>query len=61
MSSPTPKRTIKPAHMANSALAPAGHVDIASWIITGALLLLVLWLRMLPALLAGLLVYELVQ
>ena len=35
--------------------------EIAAWIITGALLLAVLPLRLLPALLAGLLVYELVH
>jgi predicted PurR-regulated permease PerM len=35
--------------------------EIAAWIITGALLVAVLPLRLLPALLAGLLVYELVH
>jgi hypothetical protein len=35
--------------------------EIAAWIITGALLIAVLPLRLLPALLAGLLVYELVH
>ena len=34
---------------------------IAAWIITGTLLIAVLPLRLLPALLAGLLVYELVH
>jgi len=37
------------------------HADIAAWILTGAALLLVLLLHMLPALLAGLLVYDLVH
>ncbi len=34
---------------------------MASWVIAGATLLLVLWLHLLPALFAGLLVYELVH
>src|SRR5207244_11273700 len=35
--------------------------DIAAWILTGVLLVLILSLHLLPALLAGLLVYELVH
>lgn len=37
------------------------HAEIASWIIAGVALVLVLRLRLLPALLAGLLVFELVH
>jgi predicted PurR-regulated permease PerM len=36
-------------------------IDIASYVLAGVALAIVLWLRMLPALFAGLLVYELVQ
>jgi predicted PurR-regulated permease PerM len=36
-------------------------VEIASWLLAGAALFLVLWLHLLPALLAGLLVYQLVH
>jgi predicted PurR-regulated permease PerM len=39
----------------------ARSYDIAAWLLTGAALLLVLQLHLLPALLAGLLVYELVH
>ena len=39
----------------------ASRIDIAAWVIAGGLLLLVLLLHLLPALLAGLLVYELVH
>jgi predicted PurR-regulated permease PerM len=35
--------------------------DIAAWLLAGGALLLVLWLHLLPALLTGLLVYELVH
>lgn len=35
--------------------------DVASWILAGVVLLLVVWLQLLPAMLAGLLVYELVH
>jgi predicted PurR-regulated permease PerM len=44
--------------------APIGtptRYEIAAWILAGGALLLVLWLHLLPALLAGLLVYELVH
>ena len=40
---------------------PATRPEIAAWLIAGAVLFLVLWLHLLPALLAGLLVYELVH
>jgi predicted PurR-regulated permease PerM len=40
---------------------PANRVTIAAWLLTGGALLLVLKVRLLPALLAGLLVYELVH
>ena len=40
---------------------PATRPEIAAWLIAGTLLFLVLWLHLLPALLAGLLVYELVH
>jgi predicted PurR-regulated permease PerM len=40
---------------------PPDFPDIASWCLAAAVLLLVLWLHLLPALLAGLLVYELVH
>ncbi len=40
---------------------PSRAVSTASYVLAGLALLLVLWLRLLPALLAGLLVYELVQ
>jgi predicted PurR-regulated permease PerM len=40
---------------------PARSYDIAAWLLTGGALLLVLPLHLLPALLAGLLVYELVH
>ena len=43
------------------ARAPSSSIRIASYLLTAAALLLILGLRMLPALLAGLLVYELVQ
>jgi predicted PurR-regulated permease PerM len=43
------------------ALHPALSYDIASWLLVGAALLLVLPLHLLPALLAGLAVYEVVQ
>ena len=42
-------------------LAPATRYTIAAWIAAAALLFLTLHLRLLPALLAGLLVYELVH
>ena len=41
--------------------SPSLRYAIAAWIIAGCLLVLVLYLRLLPALLAGLLVYELVH
>jgi predicted PurR-regulated permease PerM len=44
-----------------STLSVSPAVRIASAVLAGVALLLVLWLRLLPALLAGLLVYELVQ
>ena len=47
--------------MANPAGNRALRHDIAAWIIAGVLLLLVLYLGLLPALLAGLLVFELVH
>ena len=40
---------------------PLAAPEIASWCLIAAALLLVLWLHLLPALLAGLLVYELVH
>lgn len=40
---------------------PPSPADLASWCLMFATLLLVLWLHLLPALLAGLLVYELVH
>jgi predicted PurR-regulated permease PerM len=40
---------------------PPDFPEIASWCLAAAALLLVLWLHLLPALLAGLLVYELVH
>jgi predicted PurR-regulated permease PerM len=40
---------------------PGRRHEIAAWVVTGALLVAVLPLRLLPALLAGLLVYELVH
>ena len=40
---------------------PAGSYDIVSWLLTGVALFLVLPLHLLPALVAGLVVYELVQ
>ena len=40
---------------------PAGSYDIVSWLLTGMALFLVLPLHLLPALVAGLVVYELVQ
>ena len=40
---------------------PPAASELASWCLIGAALLLVLWLHLLPALLAGLLVYELVH
>jgi predicted PurR-regulated permease PerM len=45
---------------------PAGRaapsaIEIASWCVTAASLVLVLWLHLLPALLAGLLVFELIH
>jgi predicted PurR-regulated permease PerM len=42
-------------------LPPPTRSEIAAWIIAGFALLTVLWLHLLPALLAGLLVYELVH
>jgi len=42
-------------------LRPPDQTEIASWCIAAAFLPLVLWLHLLPALLAGLLVYELVH
>ncbi len=42
-------------------IPPATRYEIAAWIITGTALFLVLYLHLLPALLAGLLVYELVH
>ena len=47
--------------MDRSSLERPTRYDIAAWILTGVALLLVLQLRLLPALLAGLLVYELVH
>ena len=47
--------------MDRSPIGNPTRYEIASWILTGALLLLVLELHLLPALLAGLLVYELVH
>lgn len=47
--------------MTPSKFAPVSRVDIASWIIAGGLLLLLLPLHLLPALVAGLTVYELVH
>lgn len=41
--------------------APHPRVDIAAWILAGATLLLVLRLHLLPALLAGLLIFQLVH
>jgi predicted PurR-regulated permease PerM len=41
--------------------SPPLRYAIAAWVIAGCLLVLVLYLRLLPALLAGLLVYELVH
>src|SRR4030095_12216101 len=45
---------------------PAGRaspsaIEIASWCVTAASLVLVLWLHLLPSLLAGLLVFELIH
>jgi predicted PurR-regulated permease PerM len=45
----------------DSAHHPASRYDIAAWLIATAALVAVLWLHLLPALLAGLLVYELVH
>jgi len=47
--------------MDRPAVIGATKYDIASWILTAVVLLLVVRLRLLPALLAGLLVYELVH
>ena len=44
----------------NQPAAPATRVEVASWCHAGAVLLAALLLRLLPALIAGLLVYELV-
>jgi predicted PurR-regulated permease PerM len=41
--------------------ATSWRYDVAAWVTTGVLLVLALYLRLLPALLAGLLVYELVH
>jgi len=41
-------------------LAGADAIEVAAWMLVGFALLAVLWLHLLPALLAGLLVYELV-
>lgn len=41
--------------------APTRATEIASYALAGAALVAVLWLHLLPALFAGLLVYELVQ
>jgi predicted PurR-regulated permease PerM len=46
---------------ADPAPPPASSYDIASWIVVGAALFLVLPLHLLPAVLAGLSVYEVVQ
>ena len=40
---------------------PTRRIQLASYVLSGIALLLVLWLRMLPVLLSGLLVYELVH
>ena len=45
----------------NTALPTPSHVEISAWILSGAALLLILILGLLPALLAGLLVFELVH
>ena len=47
--------------MDRPAVIGANKYDIASWILTAVVLLLVVRLKLLPALLAGLLVYELVH
>jgi hypothetical protein len=47
--------------MDRSPIGNPTRYDIAAWILTGAALVLVLELHLLPALLAGLLVYELVH
>ena len=47
--------------MATAPQAPVTPYDVAAWIATGAVLVLVLMLHLLPALIAGLLVYELVH
>ena len=52
---------IKKAHMQANALLKANKYDIAAWILVGFILLIILVFHLLPALLAGLLVYELIH
>lgn len=42
-------------------IPPSTAYEIAAWVLTASILFLVLWLKLLPALLAGLLVFELVH
>src|SRR6476620_8925427 len=53
-------RPTRPA-LAKMDVGRPSRLEIASWILAGATLLLVLWLHLLVALLAGLTVFELVH